>query len=84
MLSRQMVAHPVHPRENASPAKVNYPSLTRLRWAGILAGLMEEAMCASSRLTLHQDRIARCDRSDEAVLRSLIVLHLCSRWGRQG
>jgi hypothetical protein len=23
---------------------------------------------------LHQDRIARCDRSDEAVLRSLIVL----------
>lgn len=28
---------------------------------------------------LHQDRIARCDRSDEAVLGSLIVLHLYSR-----
>jgi len=31
---------------------------------------------------LHQDRIARCDRSNEAVLRSLAVLRLCSRWAR--
>jgi integrase len=43
----------------------------------VIQRILRHSRVATTQSHYIKDRIARCDRSNEAVLRSLIVLHLC-------